>query len=166
MLGMSGSAGIASIYDAKTIDLRDSIAGLVNQVRVAVFAALDQELSRDEDLAALEVTTAQLVVIAYVLKRNVNAACTLCEELDYDRGAMSRMIDRLEGKGLIRRVPLAHTRRGFALEVTPAGRSAFPKMEACALRVINRMLRGVSKTQVREAEKVLRQMLANAGKDE
>jgi DNA-binding MarR family transcriptional regulator len=162
MLGMSGSAGIASIYDAKTIDLRDSIAGLVNQVRVAVFAALDQELSRDEDLAALEVTTAQLVVIAYVLKRNVNAACTLCEELDYDRGAMSRMIDRLE----IRRVPLAHTRRGFALEVTPAGRSAFPKMEACALRVINRMLRGVSKTQVREAEKVLRQMLANAGKDE
>jgi DNA-binding MarR family transcriptional regulator len=160
---MNSTAHLASLYDGKTLDLRESIAGLVSQTRVALFAALDEEFLRDEHVAALEVTTAQFTVIAYVLKKNVNSACVLCERLDYDRGAMSRMIDRLEGKGLIRRVPLAHTRRGFALEVTPAGRAAFPKMEACALRVIDRLLRGVTKAQVREAEKVLKQMLANAG---
>jgi DNA-binding MarR family transcriptional regulator len=160
---MSSVAGIAANQDAKSMDMRNSIAGLVSRLRVALFARLDEELLRDEDLAELEVTTAQLTVIAHVLKKNVNSACTLCEELDYDRGAMSRMIDRLESKGLLRRVPLAHTRRGFALEITAAGRTAFPKMEACAVRVLNRLLRGVTKTQVREAEKVLRQMLANAG---
>jgi DNA-binding MarR family transcriptional regulator len=159
---MSSTAHPATQYELKPLDLRESIAGLVSQTRVALFAALDEEFLRDEDVAALEVTTAQFTVMAYVFKKNVNSACVLCEQLDYDRGAMSRMIDRLEVKGLIRRVPLAHTRRGFALEVTPAGRAAFPKMEACAVRVVNRMLRGLTKTQVRAAEKVLKQMLANA----
>ncbi len=158
---MSSTAHLAAAHDAKPLDLRESIAGLVSQTRVALFAALDEEFQRDADVAALEVTTAQFTVIAYVLKKDVNSACVLCERLDYDRGAMSRMIDRLESKGLIRRVPLAHTRRGFALEVTPAGRAAFPKMEACAIRVVNRMLRGLTKAQVRETEKVLKQMLAN-----
>jgi DNA-binding MarR family transcriptional regulator len=157
------SASTGTVSDLKPMDLRESIGGLVSQTRMALFAALDEELKSDAAVAALEVTTAQFVVIAYVLKKNVNSACTLCEQLDYDRGAMSRMIDRLESKGLIRRVPLPHTRRGFALEVTPAGRAAFPKMEACAQRVMTRLLRGLTKAQLREAEKVLRQMLANAG---
>ena len=51
--------------------------------------------------------------------------------MDYDRGAMSRMIDRLESKELISRVALAHTRRTMSLEVTEAGKAAFPKMQAC-----------------------------------
>jgi DNA-binding MarR family transcriptional regulator len=144
------------------MDLRDSIAGLVGQVRMVLIAALDKEFVLDPDVSSLDVTAAQYVILAFVLKRNVNSACELCDHLDYDRGAMSRMIDRLELKGLVRRVPLAHTRRGVALEVTPAGIAAFPKMDACAARVVNRMLRGVTKTQVRAAEKVLRQMLANA----
>jgi DNA-binding MarR family transcriptional regulator len=72
------------------------------------------------------------------------------------------MIDRLESKNLIRRVPLAHTRRTMALEVTAAGKAAFPKMEACLDRVVGRLLKGVTKTQVREAEKVLKRMLENA----
>ncbi len=152
----------SEIYDAKSTDLRDSIGGLVGQLRVALMAALDGEFLLDEDLAKLEVTSAQFVIIAHVLKRNVNSACELCDQLDYDRGAMSRMIDRLENKALIRRMPLAHTRRGVALEVTEAGKAAFPKMEACVARVLNRMLRGVSKAQVRAAERVLRQMLKNS----
>jgi DNA-binding MarR family transcriptional regulator len=82
--------------------------------------------------------------------------------MEYDRGAMSRMIDRLEAKQLLRRVPLAHTRRTVALEVTEAGRAAFPKMEACLDRVVARLLAGVSTDQVRQAEAVLKRMLANA----
>jgi len=158
---MSVAANVID-YDPKSMDLRDSIAGLVGQVRMALIAALDKEFVLDSDVAALEVTSAQYVILSHVVKRKVNSACELCDHLDYDRGAMSRMIDRLELKGLVRRVPLAHTRRGVALEVTPEGTAAFPKMEACAARVVNRMLHGVTKTQVRAAEKVLRQMLANA----
>ena len=79
-------------------------------------------------MAALEVTAAQFTILANVLKGHatISAWCELCNFMDYDRGAMSRMIDRLESKGLkLRRVPLAHTRRMMGLEVTAEGKAAF-----------------------------------------
>ena len=50
----------------------------------------------------------------------------------------------------------------MALEVTEKGRAAFPKMQACLAKVVNRLLKGVTQTQVREVEKTLKQMLANS----
>jgi DNA-binding MarR family transcriptional regulator len=156
------AATLNVIYDAKSLDLRDSLAGLVSQVRMALIRQIDEEFVRDPEVAPFEATAAQFAIIAFVLKRKVDTACELCKQMEYDRGAMSRMIDRLEAKGLIRRVSLSHTRRTLGLEVTAAGQAAFPKMAACLARVLNRMLRGVSKAQVREAEKVLQQMLSNS----
>jgi MarR family transcriptional regulator, multiple antibiotic resistance protein MarR len=153
---------MSEVYESKTMDLSNSLAPLLSQVRMAMLSGMDQEFLLDEDVAALEVTAAQFVIIANVLKGHANSACELCKYMDYDRGAMSRMIDRLESKDLIRRVPLAHTRRTMALEVTEAGRAAFPKMQSCLSKVVNRLLKGVTKTQVREVEKVLKRMLANA----
>ena len=146
----------------KSTDVNNSLAPLLSQVRMAMLSGVDQEFLRDQEVASLEVTAAQFVIIANVLKGHANSACELCKFMDYDRGAMSRMIDRLETKGLIRRVPLAHTRRTIALEVTETGKAAFPKMQVCLSKVINRLLKGVSKTQVREVEKTLKRMLANA----
>jgi DNA-binding MarR family transcriptional regulator len=143
-------------------EINNSLAPLLNQVRIAMLSGVDQEFLRDADVAPLEVTAAQFVIIANVLKGHANSACELCKFMDYDRGAMSRMIDRLETKGLIRRVALAHTRRTVALEVTAEGKAAFPKMQACLTRVLDRLLKGVSKTQVREIEKTLKRMLANS----
>jgi len=113
-------------------------------------------------LADLEVTAAQFVILANLLKGEPKSACELCRLLDYDRGAMSRMIDRLESKKLLRRVALAHTRREQSLEVTAAGKAAFPRMQACLAKVLNRLLNGVTKAQVREVERTLKQMLANS----
>jgi DNA-binding MarR family transcriptional regulator len=163
-MGFIGAAGddMNDIYDPTSMDLKNSLAPLVSQVRMAVLTGVDREFLLDKEVAALEVTAAQFAIIANVLKGHANSACELCSFMDYDRGAMSRMIDRLESKGLLRRVPLAHTRRTMALEVTDAGKAAFPKMQACLAKVVNRLLKGVSKTQVREVEKTLKRMLANS----
>ena len=148
--------------DEKPSAIHTDLAPLVGQVRLAIIAGVDREFLGCEEVASLEVTAAQFSILKVVLKGNAKSACELCKFMDYDRGAMSRMIDRLESKNLIRRVPLAHTRRTMALEVTAAGKAAFPKMEACLDRVVGRLLKGVTKTQVREAEKVLKRMLENA----
>jgi DNA-binding MarR family transcriptional regulator len=129
---------------------------------MAIIAGVDREFLECPELALLEVTAAQFAILKMVLKGSARSACELCKCMDYDRGAMSRMIDRLEAKNLIRRVPLAHTRRTMALEVTPAGKAAFPKMVGCLDRVVGRLLQGVSKPQLREVEAVLKRMLANA----
>jgi DNA-binding MarR family transcriptional regulator len=146
----------------KASALAADLAPLIGQVRIAMIEGVDREFLAHEELAPLEVTAAQFAILRTVLKGSAESACEVCKLLDYDRGAMSRMIDRLEAKKLIRRVPLAHTRRSFALEVTPAGRAAYPAMEACLERVVARLLKGIAKPQVRELEATLRRMLANA----
>jgi DNA-binding MarR family transcriptional regulator len=153
---------ISEIRPAGPTDLNGSLAPLLSQVRMAMLSGVDQEFLRDPEVAPLEVTAAQYVIIANLLKGHANSACELCKFMDYDRGAMSRMIDRLEGKGLIRRVALSHTRRTVALEVTEAGKAAFPKMQACLSRVVTRLLKGVTKAQLHEVTNTLKQMLANA----
>jgi MarR family multiple antibiotic resistance transcriptional regulator len=147
--------------EQKPAAIHTDLAPLVGQVRLAIIAGVDREFLGCEEVASLEVTAAQFSILRIVLKGNARSACELCKFMDYDRGAMSRMIDRLESKNLIRRVPLAHTRRTMALEVTAAGKAAFPKMEACLDRVVGRLLKGVTKPQLREAEKVLKKMLEN-----
>jgi DNA-binding MarR family transcriptional regulator len=150
-----------SINGPKPNRPNEEFVPLVMRVRMAIIQALDQEFLRDKDVAPLEVTSAQFAILKHVLTGRAAAACELCKLMDYDRGAMSRMIDRLEKKGLVRRVALAHTRRSQSLEATPAGDAAFPKMEACLSRVVNRMLKGVTRTQIREVDTVLRRMLTN-----
>jgi DNA-binding MarR family transcriptional regulator len=148
--------------DSKASHHRTDLAPLVAQVRLAILAGLDEEFLGCEDVTSLQVTAAQFAIMRSVLNGTARSACELCRWMDYDRGAMSRMIDRLEAKNLLRRVPLAHTRRSVALEVTSAGKAAIPKMEECLDRVIDRLLKGVTKAQVRELERVLKRILANA----
>jgi DNA-binding MarR family transcriptional regulator len=82
--------------------------------------------------------------------------------MDYDRGAMSRMIDRLESKGLIRRTRRLGERRMITLQITSEGEAVLPKMQACVVAVLNLLVRGISRSEVVQAESVLRRMLANA----
>jgi len=161
-VGVSVAEILEAKSEAKSLALTNGLAPLLNQVRMAMLSGVDREFLNDDEIAPLEVTAAQFVIIANVLKGHANSACELCKFMDYDRGAMSRMIDRLQTKGLIRRVALAHTRRTMALEVTEAGKAAFPKMQACLTKVVNRLLKGVTKAQVREVEKTLKRMIANS----
>jgi len=153
---------VARVEEPVAVDHSQTLAPLLGQVRMAMITGVDQEFLRDPEVAALEVTAAQFAIIANVLMGQAQSACELRNFMDYDRGAMSRMIDRLEAKGLLRRVPLAHTRRTMALEVTDAGRAAFPKMQACLARVINRLLKGVSPAEVHAVERTLKRILANS----
>ena len=150
------------ISPPKSTEGNETLAQLLGQVRMAILNGMDQEFLLDEELAALEVTAAQFIILKNLLKGNAKSACELCRAMDYDRGAMSRMLDRLESKNLLRRVALAHTRREQSIEVTEAGKAAFPKMQVCLAKVLSKLLSGVEKAQVREVERTLKQMIANS----
>jgi len=152
----------AEIYDANTYEPRKSVGHLMNRVRTAMFAALDAELGADTDLARFEVSAAQFVVIASLAMGEADSASQLCKGISYDAGAMTRMIDRLESKGLIRRRRDADDRRLVNIELTEQGREAFPKMRQCAMGVLNRFLRGFTQNEARQLESFLNRMLENS----
>jgi MarR family transcriptional regulator, multiple antibiotic resistance protein MarR len=152
----------AEIYDAKTYEPRKSVGHLLNRVRTAIFAALDAELAADVDLARFEVSAAQFLVIASLAMGEADSASQLCKGISYDAGAMTRMIDRLENKGLIRRRRDADDRRLVNIELTEQGTEAFPRMRLCAMGVLNRFLRGFTQTEARQLEIFLNRMLENS----
>lgn len=152
-----------NIYDVETYEPRESVGHLMTRVKVEMLAALDRALAADPYLSSLGVTAAQFVVIV----RLVGAGCKksasdLCKELSYDAGAMTRMIDRLEGKGLVRRARCTKDRRLIYLELTEAGQAAYPKMVAISVAMMNRFLRGFSREEAKQLKQFLLRMLENA----
>jgi DNA-binding MarR family transcriptional regulator len=142
------------IYDPKTFDPKTGIGGLVSRVRVKLFEALDEEL------APLDITAAQYVILVN-LAHGVDSASGLCKGVSYDPGAMTRMIDRLERKGLVRRVRSPEDRRVVNLALTEEGKAVYPKLVASAAAVTNRRLRGFTKAEAQQLERLLQRMLAN-----
>jgi MarR family transcriptional regulator, multiple antibiotic resistance protein MarR len=158
---MSPMSPDTQIYDVETYQPAGCVGQLLYRVRAAQMNALDEELARDPDLAALEISAAQYVIISVLAKRGVDSAAQLCKDLSYDAGAMTRMIDRLEAKGLISRRRCPEDRRLVKLELTQAGAAALPKLRACSVRVLNHFLRGFSQTEARQLEAFMVRMLQN-----
>jgi DNA-binding MarR family transcriptional regulator len=86
----------------------------------------------------------------------------LCKILIYDPGAMTRLLDRLEKKGVLRRVRAKGDRRTVRLELTAEGKRLYPRILEALVDVFNRLLRGFSKSEVRQLEVLLKRMVANA----
>jgi len=147
---------MASLYDAKTFDPDRGIGRLLSRVKMGLQEALDREL------APFDITSAQYVILVNLAHGEADSASELCKGVSYDPGAMTRMLDRLERKGLIRRVRCGDDRRKVILQLTDEGKAVYPKLVAVHVKVLNHFLRNFSKTQAGQLETLLRRMLANA----
>src|SRR5438046_5844708 len=126
---MFRSSTVGDIYDSTSYQPRKSVGYLLSRVRIEMLTALDRELEADRRLAPLELSAAQFIIIANLAAaEGPMSASDLCKGISYDAGAMTRMLDRLESKGLIRRNRSAHDRRLTDLELRGEGRGADPRL--------------------------------------
>jgi DNA-binding MarR family transcriptional regulator len=153
---------MGDIYDFETYEPRKGVGHLLHRVRTEMLAAVDREMAADEQLVAMEVTSAQFIVLTTLSMGEMKSASDLCKHISYDAGAMTRMIDRLEEKGLLRRSRCPNDRRLVNLELTEKGSLALPQMRRIAMRVLNRFLDGFTKAEARQLEGFLIRMLENA----
>jgi DNA-binding MarR family transcriptional regulator len=143
------------IYDAKSYDPKRSIGGLLGRVKMEMGASLDAEL------AHLEITAAQYVILMSIALGEADSASGLCKGISYDPGAMTRMLDRLERRGLVRRVAHPNDRRASNLELTAEGKEVYPRLRASAMKVLNGFLAGFTQQEARQLETFLQRMLEN-----
>jgi DNA-binding MarR family transcriptional regulator len=152
-----------AIYDIETYQPGKCVGQLMARVKTAHMNALDQVLAEEPELAKLEISAAQYVILSVLAQKGcVDSTAELCKGLSYDGGAMTRMIDRLEAKGLIARNRCTNDRRVVKIELTPEGSAALPKLRECSVRVLNRFMRGFSDAEARQLEGFLARMLKNA----
>jgi DNA-binding MarR family transcriptional regulator len=155
---------LADVYSLESYEPRNGLGNLIGRTRAQLLAVLDAELARDEFLGPLEVTSAQFMVIVNLAGREcATSASELCKGISYDAGAMTRMLDRLEVKGLVRRTRSPDDRRLVNLELTQAGKDAYPRMRQISMQVLNRALRDFTQDEAKTLQSLLQRMGNNIG---
>jgi DNA-binding MarR family transcriptional regulator len=149
------AAASADFYTLETYAAEDSVGYLIAVLRTRQFRALDVEFSK------FGFTAAQWPILRMVADGETPTAADLCRHLSYDTGSMTRMLNRLEQKGVIVRVPSAADRRVVQLKITPAGRRMHRKLRQAAIRVLNHLVRGFSPLEIHQLHEQLVRMHAN-----
>ncbi|MFL6600337.1 MAG: MarR family winged helix-turn-helix transcriptional regulator [Steroidobacteraceae bacterium] len=132
-----------------------AIGPLIGRVRSIMLSKLDAELQQ------FGLTGMQFAILKNVADSTADTAAELCRLMHYDTGSMTRMVDRLEEKGLVRRERSKDDRRVVSLRITGAGRTALPRLRDSAAGVIQRMLTGFSATEVNDLQSLLARMIEN-----
>lgn len=136
--------------------LRGGFLGyLLSQTRNAAFHDLTVELE------PLGITCAQFRVVVGIAHERAHTLSDFARYLDYDTGAMKRLLDRVEEKGLIRRVPCPSDRRALNLELTDEGRALYPHLMVAVKKVHERMLQGFSAAEEQQLQDLLQRVTAN-----
>ncbi len=112
-------------------------------------------------LAAHDLTYVQWLPLYKLAMQQGNTVASLARELEIDAGAMTRSMDRLEAKGLVRRERSTSDRRVVFLVLTAEGRKVARKVPAVLSEVLNGHLQGFSNEEWQLLLQFLNRMLAN-----
>lgn len=129
---------------------------MLNETRNANFAAIEKEL------APLNITSAQFKIVIGIAHQRATTLTEFAQFLDYDPGAMKRLIDRIEKKGLIRRVPSLIDRRIIKLELTDQGEELYPRIMQAVSNVNQKLLGGFTEVETAQFQFFLQRVIANA----
>ena len=115
----------------------------------------------DKRLNAHGLTSAQWGPLMRLQTTGGSTVAELARWLNVDAGAMTRLLDRLEKKGLCKRVRSTEDRRVVQVELTADGAVAIAEVPAVLAEVLNGHLAGFSKTEWQALRTYLQRMLEN-----
>jgi DNA-binding MarR family transcriptional regulator len=147
---------ITSFYKPEDYHPSESTGFLMKRIVNMVTAQIDRELEPSG------LTNAQWVPL---LKLHMGVGSTVAElarSCQLDAGSMTRLLDRLEAKGLVRRVRSSEDRRIVNIELTDEGTAAAKKIPAVLCGVQNSHLRGFTAEEWQTLKSLLRRVFDNA----
>jgi len=143
-------------YHAADITANEDNCGfLIKLVHQSINRMLDHAMS------PLELTAMQWRPLALVTHHQADTPAELARIIGVDTGAMTRTLDRLEAKGLLRRARSLADRRVVRLEATEAGLSKAREIPALIAQALNLHLRDFTADEVAQLRQLLSRMLAN-----
>jgi len=116
----------------------------------------------EHEMAPLNLTAAQFLVVVGIAHERARTLTEFSAFLGYDSGAMKRLLDRVEEKGIIRRVRNSNDRRSLILELTEEGRALYPRVMQAARAVHARSLEGFTEAEALQLQGFLRRVIEGA----
>jgi len=147
---------IHPFYQAETYRVEESVGYLVNRLAQTVARELDRRM------VDLGLTDAQWKPLLMLHQGECSTAADLSRMACHDTGAVTRLLDRLEAKGLIRRLRSAEDRRVVNLELTEAGEKIAAEVPKIIIGLANQVLVGFSPDEFAKFKDLLGRALLNA----
>lgn len=119
------------------------------------------ERAMNAELAADGITYRQCQVLAWLSLDGELAQCELAERMNVEPPTIVRVLDCMERDGLIERSACPDDRRRKVIRPTPESVPVWEKIVACANRVRDRSVRGLSADQVRSLRALLERVHDN-----
>ncbi len=151
----TGASRPIAYYTGETYAVDDSYGYLVRRLH----ASLQRHMERR--VQSLDLTALQWGPLLLIAQGKGDTAAALARALDIDTGAVTRMIDRLERKGLVQRRRSTHDRRLVHLALTAEGKHAIGLVPFAIAEVLNLHLAGFSDREVRQLKRFLSRMIDN-----
>lgn len=146
---------VTKFYEAGCYARSESLGWLLKRVVAAISFQADQRLPHG-------LTHAQWAPLLMLHLGGPSSVVKLVAELDTDAGAMTRLLDRLETKGLCQRERSSDDRRVVMLSLTPEGQRLTSELTTVLADTFNDLLDGFSKDEWLMLLSLLKRMLANA----
>jgi DNA-binding MarR family transcriptional regulator len=127
---------------------------LLNQV------SRDLGTAAERLLAPLGLTAQQAALLLHA-SREPRTPSQLMAVLGTDTAGMTKLLDRLEAKGLLARRPHPADRRAVLIELTGPGRALVPRLPPVFGRLTSQLLAGFSDEEIGQLTGMLRRMLGN-----
>jgi DNA-binding MarR family transcriptional regulator len=142
-------------YQPESIHLESSLGYFLTKARNVLVERTDRAVGH------LGLTAQQIGVILMLSCGRATTPFELSRAMSYDSGSMTRMLDRLEKKGLIARSRSDKDRRIVKLELTPQGQHAAAQLPEIGATVLNEQLRGFSDADLGTLIDLLGRFIAN-----
>jgi MarR family transcriptional regulator, multiple antibiotic resistance protein MarR len=119
--------------------------------------------THDKALAQFGVNTNQGTVLMNCIRGEANTPAQLAKFNNLDISSVSRMLDRMEQKGLVARSRTGKDRRQVIIRITPKGRALVKRAIPVAARVAAEAWRNVSEQERRTLRTIVYKILGNLG---
>lgn len=130
---------------------------LFRQVRDALWA----DMAREMAAAGHDLTYSQFVTIKRLATDSSDGVTDLARWAQVNPGAMTRLLDKLETRGLLRRTADPGDRRALHIVLTDAGQAIWSDIQHCGERVRARAMQGLNDSEREQLFRLLNQVLQN-----
>ena len=145
----------SSFYDGRTYATDNSYGYLLRRL----YASMQRHF--EKRMQPLDLTAGQWGPLLLMAEGRGNTAAELARGMDIDTGAMTRMLDRLEAKGLVARARSASDRRVVHLELTAEGLNVASQIPHQLADVLNLHLRDFKADELQMLMGFLKRMITN-----
>ena len=142
-------------YQGADYCAEESVGYLMRRITASIVQQADRRLGEHG------LTSAQWGPLFKIRHAGTATVAELARAMQTDAGAMTRLLDRLEKKGLCKRVRSTEDRRVVMVELTADGEAAIAEVPAVLADVMNEHLAGFSKSEWLALKVYLRRMIEN-----